>query len=74
MTMQKPTGTDTDGAADAPEPTADIPERWDFRLDRTGLMVAAGRYLQLRISLGLLIVVVGLACGWSTVHWHWLTL
>ncbi|MFC7844427.1 hypothetical protein [Streptomyces sp. NPDC057382] len=50
------------------------PEGWDFRLDRSGLMIAAGRYLQLRVSLGLLFILIGMAVGWSTVQLEWLSL
>lgn len=47
---------------------------WDFRLDRSGLMIAAGRYLQLRVSLGLLFILLGMAAGWGSVQLDWLPL
>ncbi|WP_217235238.1 hypothetical protein [Streptomyces sp. AC555_RSS877] len=67
MIERELTGAATDGSGDAQE-------GWDFRLDRTGLMVAAGRYLQLRVSLGLLFIIIGLVAGWGTVQMDWLPL
>lgn len=65
MTEQKPNGAAASGPGGGPT-------RWDFRLDRSGLMVAAGRYLQLQVSLGLLVVLVGVVAGWGTVQLEWL--
>lgn len=67
MTEQKPTGA-------AAESSGSAPQGWDFRLDRSGLMIAAGRYLQLRVSLGLLFTLAGVAAGWGTVQLEWLHL
>ncbi|WP_393101417.1 hypothetical protein [Streptomyces sp. LN325] len=67
MTKRKTTGA-------AGEEPRGIAANWDFRLDRAGLMVEAGRYLQLRVSLGLLIAIICLVGGWGTFHMHWLTL
>lgn len=64
MTRRKSAGVVADGSGNTSE-------GWDFRLDRTGLMVAAGRYLQLRVSLGLLFMIFSLLAGWGTVQMDW---
>ncbi|MEU5519126.1 hypothetical protein ACIQCD_09920 [Streptomyces sp. NPDC093250] len=43
---------------------------WDFRLDRAGLDVKAGRYLQLRISLVLLLWLIAAVGGWGYFQWE----
>jgi hypothetical protein len=44
---------------------------WDFRLDRSGLFVKAGRHLQLHISLALLLWLIAAVAGWGAFHWEW---
>lgn len=67
MTKRKPNAAPAGGSGDAPE-------AWDFRLDRSGLMIAAGRYLQLRICLGLLFLLIGAVAGFGTVQLEWISL
>ncbi|MER5435589.1 hypothetical protein [Streptomyces sp. NPDC002588] len=43
---------------------------WDFRLDRAGLVVKAGRHLQLRISLALLLWLIAAVAGWGAFSWQ----
>ncbi|MER6752035.1 hypothetical protein [Streptomyces fungicidicus] len=42
---------------------------WDFRLDRSGLNIKAGRYLELRISLVLLLWLIATVGGWGYLEW-----
>ncbi|MDX3586120.1 hypothetical protein OG920_27885 [Streptomyces europaeiscabiei] len=44
---------------------------WDFRLDRSGLVVKAGRHLQLHISLVLLLWLVAGVAGLGAFNWEW---
>ncbi|UIX31198.1 hypothetical protein [Streptomyces sp. GQFP] len=63
------TTKDTNGTgADRPD---DEPLTWDFRLDRSGLIVKAGRYLHLRTSLGLLLWLIAVCASWGAYHWNW---
>jgi hypothetical protein len=52
------------------EPGGELPT-WDFRLDRSGLFVKAGRHLQLHISLALLLWLIAAVAGWGAFHWEW---
>lgn len=38
---------------------------WDFHLNRSGLVIKAGRHLRLSISLALLLWIMGVAAGSS---------
>lgn len=67
MTKRKPNGASA-------SVSGETPEVWDFRLDRSGLMISAGRYVQLRICLGLLFILIGAATGWGTVQLDWISL
>ncbi|WP_143204027.1 hypothetical protein [Streptomyces kebangsaanensis] len=62
MAAEKQGGSGDDGVGK--EPLA-----WDFRLDRSGLVVKAGRHLQLRISLALLLWLIAAVSGWSAFRW-----
>ncbi|MER6470310.1 hypothetical protein [Streptomyces collinus] len=62
MAADKRGGNGADGLGEGPL-------AWDFRLDRSGLVVKAGRHLQLRISLVLLLWLVAAVSGWSAFHW-----
>ena len=44
---------------------------WDFRLDRTGLEVRAGRHLRLHVSLALLLWFIAAAAGLGVFHGEW---
>ena len=63
---------DADGAdrcETCEDPVRETPA-WDFRLDRSGLNVKAGRYLELRISLVLLLWLIAVVGGWGYVEWQ----
>ncbi|MFF9057429.1 hypothetical protein ACF09K_01810 [Streptomyces sp. NPDC014882] len=47
------------------------PPAWDFRLDRSGLVVKAGRHLQLQVSLALLLWLVAAVAGLGAFHGEW---
>ncbi|WP_328937827.1 hypothetical protein OG288_17940 [Streptomyces tauricus] len=44
---------------------------WDFRLDRSGLFVKAGRHLQLQVSMALLLWLIAAVAGWGATQWEW---
>ncbi|WP_314224702.1 hypothetical protein [Streptomyces zaehneri] len=46
------------------------PSTWDFRLDRAGLVVKAGRHLQLHVSLALLLWLIAAVAGMGAFHWE----
>ncbi|MER7489505.1 hypothetical protein ABTY20_27115 [Streptomyces sp. NPDC126497] len=59
-------GVDRCGTCDGPAPETPA---WDFRLDRSGLDVRAGRHLELRISLALLLWLIAAVGGWGYFGW-----
>ncbi|GAA4140530.1 hypothetical protein GCM10022285_40040 [Streptomyces tunisiensis] len=68
MSTKKRDADGTDSCATCNGPAQETPA-WDFRLDRSGLNVKAGRYLELRISLVLLPWLIAAVCGWGYVEW-----
>ncbi|MFI1418303.1 hypothetical protein ACH4VX_09960 [Streptomyces sp. NPDC020731] len=68
MATKKRDADGTDRCAACESPVQETPA-WDFRLDRSGLNVKAGRYLDLRISLVLLLWLIAAVSGWGYVEW-----
>ncbi|MEU3093247.1 hypothetical protein ABZ690_00070 [Streptomyces sp. NPDC006967] len=68
MAAKKRDAEGADGCATCDGPARETPA-WDFRLDRSGLDVRAGRYLELRISLVLLLWLFAAVGGWGYVEW-----
>ncbi|MFJ4689811.1 hypothetical protein [Streptomyces sp. NPDC088766] len=57
---------DDSGGGSGEEPPA-----WDFRLDRSGLVVKAGRHLQLHVSLALLLWLIAVVAGLGVSQGGW---
>ncbi|MEV5431247.1 hypothetical protein [Streptomyces sp. NPDC052701] len=68
MAAKRQSGKGADGCETCDGSVEQTPA-WDFRLDRSGLNVKAGRYLELRISLVLLLWLVAVVSGWGYFQW-----
>ncbi|MEV8064619.1 MULTISPECIES: hypothetical protein [unclassified Streptomyces] len=66
MAVQEQNGNGNGNGVDG---TGGEPPKWDFRLDRWGLEIRAGRHLQLHVSLAMLLWLIGLTAGWSVFQW-----